>query len=76
MAKHISKKKKTVVIDSMDDVVPGCDFDDSGKSQSPLCDDNMGILSPMRGSPLKSNFEEIGSPGGSVKTSNVDTTTN
>ncbi|CAI9294298.1 unnamed protein product [Lactuca saligna] len=57
-------------------VAPESNFDESGKSQSPHRDLDMGIPSPTRGFPIKSNIKEIGGLGGSVHTSNVDTTTN
>lgn len=70
------KKEKKFVHDSLDEVVPESDFEESGKSQTPPRDIDMGIPSPTRGSPVKSNLEETEGPGGFVKTSNMDTTTN
>lgn len=67
LAKKISKnRKRKVVEDSSEDVVP----------ESPIWDTDMGVPSPKRNSPIKSNFELIGNSSGSVKTSNVDITTN
>lgn len=71
MLKKIQKKKKKV-IDPLDEVVLESVFD---KFPSPQHDDNLGFPSPSMSSPLKSNFEETGGPGGSVKISYMDTTT-
>ncbi|CAI9281939.1 unnamed protein product [Lactuca saligna] len=69
--KHISKKqnKKRKLIISQESL------DDEVVIETPIRDDTMGIPSPMRNYPIKSNFEEIGNSGGSVKESNVDKTT-
>lgn len=42
--------------DTLDEVVIGTTFEDSGKSQSPLHDENMDFQSPQKDSPVKSNF--------------------
>lgn len=77
MVKRISKKKKRKVVEeSLDKVVPESDFEENGKDKSPLRDIDMGFPSPMRDSPIKLIFEEIGNLGGSVKTSDVERTTN
>ncbi|CAI9285614.1 unnamed protein product [Lactuca saligna] len=66
LVKKIAKNKRRKVIeDSLGEVVP----------KLSLHDTYMGVPSPMRDSPIKSNFEEIGNPGGSVKASDIDTTT-
>ncbi|CAI9277236.1 unnamed protein product [Lactuca saligna] len=66
--KRIYKKKKKpkVTKDLMEDIA----------LELPFHDLDMGIPSLARGSPLKSNVEETSSPGGTVKVSNMDTTTN
>lgn len=51
------------------------DFEEDA-TPSPIRHDDMGFQSPPRGSPVKSNFEEIGSLGSNVETSFVDTTIN
>lgn len=58
MAKCVSKNKKKVVKDPMYEVVPESNFDESGNSQSPPRDIDMGFPSPTRDSPIKSNVEE------------------
>ncbi|CAI9280663.1 unnamed protein product [Lactuca saligna] len=51
-------------------------YDDEVVPESPIRDDNLGVPSPPRDSPIKSNVEVTGGLDGSVKTSLVDTTIN
>ncbi|CAI9291042.1 unnamed protein product [Lactuca saligna] len=71
MDKRISKKQKkhrNLIIneDSMDEEVV---------LESPFGNDKVDS-SPVRGSPINSNFEAIGNPGGNVEACKVNTTTN
>ncbi|CAI9280544.1 unnamed protein product [Lactuca saligna] len=66
MAKMIAKKKKSVLVEDEDEVVP----------ESPIHDHDMTISSPNRDSPIKSNVEVTGDLDGCVKIFHVDTTIN
>ncbi|CAI9262168.1 unnamed protein product [Lactuca saligna] len=66
MAKMIAKKKKRVLVENEDEVVP----------ESPVLVNDTIFLSPKRYSLINSNVEVTGDLDGSVKTFHVDTTIN
>lgn len=73
MIKKIKKKQQNLQ-DPLDEVVVKIEFEDDS-DQSPLRNDNIGFTSPQRDSLVNSTFEETGSLNGSLKASNVDTST-